>query len=108
MIAMTNFDIPAIFMRRFASSAIDVIIHLTRLTDGTRKVISLQEITGMEGDVITLQEIFTFQRTAIDKAGKVRGKFIFKGIRPRFIDKFEIAGIAVPQNLFKETKVVEV
>ena len=73
MVAMGNFDIPTQFMRKYIASAIDVVIQLSRLTDGTRKLISVQEITGMEGDMITMQEIFSFNQTTIDSEGKVKG-----------------------------------
>jgi pilus assembly protein CpaF len=100
MVAMANFDIPAVFVRRYVSSALDVILHLERMTDGSRKVTSLQEITGMEGDTITLQEVFSFEKTSIDAEGKVKGRFLFHGIRPRFIDKFNVMGIHIPPELF--------
>jgi pilus assembly protein CpaF len=103
MIAMANFDIPAHFVRRYVSSALQVIVHLERLTDGTRKLVSLQEITGMEGNTITLQEIFSFERKSIDPEGKVRGRFLFHGIRPRFTERFNAMGIAVPSELFEKT-----
>jgi len=100
MVAMANLDIPYEFLRRYISSAIDIIIHIARLSDGTRKLISLQEITGMEGAVITLQEIFSFKQTGIDKEGNINGQFIFHGVRPKFTDKFKIAGIQLPNDLF--------
>jgi pilus assembly protein CpaF len=108
MVAMANFDIPLDFVRRYVSSAIDVIIHLSRLTDGTRKMISLQEMTGMEGDIITLQELFSFKRKTIDSEGKVKGSYVFHGVRPRFIDKFKMAGINVSNELFNPSKITEV
>jgi pilus assembly protein CpaF len=108
MVAMANFDIPSEFLRRYISSALNIIIHLSRLTDGSRRLMSLQEITGMEGNVITLQEIFSFQQTTIDAEGKVRGRFKFCGVRPRFIDKFIATGIRVPDDLFDPTRVLEV
>lgn len=100
MVAMTGMDIPNEFLKRFISSAMDVIIQLARLSDGTRKMISIQEITGMEGNMITLQEIFAFEQTGMDADGKIRGKFKACGIRPRFIDKFEVMGIATPPGVF--------
>jgi len=108
MVAMANLDIPTAFLRRYVSSAINIIIHLARLADGTRKLISFQEITGMEGDVITLQEIFSFQQMTVDAEGKVRGRFVFHGVRPKFIEKFTIAGIDTPHDLFDPTNVTEV
>ncbi len=108
MVAMANFDIPATFVRRYVCSALHVIVHLERLTDGTRKLVSLQEITGMEGDTITLQEIFSFERSSIDPAGKVKGRFLFHGVRPRFVDKFAAMGISVPPESFEKTVIQEI
>jgi pilus assembly protein CpaF len=108
MVAMANFDIPSDFVRRYISSAINVIIHVARLTDGSRKVTSLQEITGMEGNTITTQEIFAFHQRGIDREGKVRGRFVFGGVRPKFIDRFKVAGISISPELFDPTKAVEV
>jgi pilus assembly protein CpaF len=108
MVAMANFDIPTNFVRRYVCSALHVIVHLERLTDGTRKVGSVQEITGMEGNTITLQEIFSFERTAIDQEGKVRGRFMFHGVRPRFMDKFKVMGVSVPPGLFDKTVIQEI
>ena len=108
MVSMVNFDIPLDFVRKYVSSAIDVLIHLERLTDGTRKLMSLQELTGMEGNVITLQEIFSFQKKTIDAKGKVRGRYAFKGIKPRFIEKFQAAGVPVNNKLFDENHIVEI
>ena len=108
MVAMANFDIPSDFIRRYVSSALDVVLQLERLTDGTRKLVSLQEITGMEGNVVTMQEIFSFRQTGVDEAGKVHGSFTFSGIRPRFMDKFQVAGIRVPTALLDPSRVEQV
>lgn len=108
MVAMANLDIPSEFLRRYISSAINVVIHVARQPDGTRKVTSVQEITGMEGNVITTQEIFSFERTRIDPDGTVRGRFISHGVRPRFLERFAVAGIKVPPGVFDSSSVVEV
>jgi pilus assembly protein CpaF len=100
MVSMANLDIPSDFMRRFIASAINILIHLARLADGTRKLVSLQEITGMEGNVITMQEIFSFKQTAIDAEGNIRGRYLFHGVQPRFIQKFNTAGIKIAPGLF--------
>ena len=100
MVAMANFEIPSEFLRRYISSAIDVVVQLSRLTDGSRKLISLQEITGMEGNTITTQEIFSFQQRGIDSDGKTIGNFVFRGIRPKFIDRFKTAGIKINPDVF--------
>jgi pilus assembly protein CpaF len=108
MVAMANLDIPSEFIRKFISSAINVIIQVARMADGRRKLVSLQEITGMEGNIITMQEIFSFEQTKLDPEGHVRGRFKFHGVRPKFIERFKISGISVSQNLFDPSKIVEV
>jgi len=108
MVAMANLAIPSEFIRKYISSAINVIVQVARLIDGRRKLISLQEITGMEGNIITMQEIFSFQQTHIDPEGNVKGRFKFHGVRPKFIEKFKVAGIPVSQDLFDPAKYVEV
>ena len=108
MVSMANVDIPSEFLRKYINSALHVIIHLTRLADGTRKLISVQEITGMEGNVITMQEIFSFKQYSVDPDGKVRGTFRFEGVRPKFIDKFEAAGIRIPYDLFDPANSLEI
>jgi pilus assembly protein CpaF len=97
MVAMAKLDIPSEFIRRYISSAIDIIIHTARLADGKRKILSFQEITGMEGNVVTLQEIFSYRKEGIDKEGKVEGNFEFHGVRPNFMEKLKIAGVQLAQ-----------
>jgi pilus assembly protein CpaF len=108
MVAMANFEIPSSFLRRYICSALNIVVHVARLSDGTRKLTSLQEITGMEGDIITMQEVFSFQPIKIDAAGKVRGRFAFSGIRPRFAERLKLAGVDISSDVFDHTKVVEV
>jgi pilus assembly protein CpaF len=108
MVAMANLEIPSDFIRRYISSALNVIIQVSRFVDGRRKLISVQEITGMEGNVITLQEVFSFQQTRIDSEGYVKGRFKFHGVRPKFVEKFKIAGIPVSQDSFDPSKYIEV
>jgi pilus assembly protein CpaF len=108
MVAMANLEISSEFLRRFIASAIDIIIQISRFPDGTRKLISIQELTGMEGNIITLQEIFSFQQTGIAEDGKVEGHFKFHGVRPRFIDKFATSGISVPREIFDPDRIFEV
>ncbi|MDT8380430.1 MAG: CpaF family protein [Desulfotignum sp.] len=100
MVAMANFDIPTEFIRKFISSAIHIVIQVSRMMDGRRKLVSLQEITGMEGNMITMQEIFSFERTRVDENGNVRGTFKFNGIRPKFIERFKVSGIDFKQDIF--------
>ncbi|MFO7559453.1 MAG: CpaF family protein [Desulfobacterales bacterium] len=108
MVAMAHFDIPSEFLRRYISSAINVIIQVERMIDGKRKIVSLQEITGMEGNVITMQEIFSFQKTRIDDEGNVRGFFKFHGVRPSFDSRIKTAGIHLPQDIFDPARLTEV
>jgi pilus assembly protein CpaF len=108
MVAMANMDIPSEFLRRYIASAIHVVIQVARMVDGTRRLVSVQEITGMEGNVITMQEIFSFHQARIDANGKVRGHYKFQGIRPKFSERFKVAGIELPQNLFDPNLLVEI
>jgi pilus assembly protein CpaF len=101
MIMMTGFDFPLRSMRGQISSAVNVIVQLERLSDGKRRVVSLQEVTGMEGEVVTMQEIFKFQKQGIREDGTVLGHFVSTGIRPRFTERLMTAGVELPQNLFK-------
>ena len=100
MIAMAGFDIPIRSMRAQIASALDVVIQLERMSDGRRYLISLEEITGMEGDIITMQEIFRFKRTGMDEKGNVLGHFRATGLRPKFMEHLESRGITVPVEIF--------
>jgi pilus assembly protein CpaF len=84
-----------------------MVIQVSRLTDGTRKVTSISEVVGMEGSVITLQDVFVFEQQGIDPEGRVVGRFHATGIRPKFADKLEIAGIKLPEDLFFAHKYYE-
>ena len=108
MVAMASMDIPSEFLRKFIASAINVIIQVSRMVDGRRKLISLQEITGMEGNVITMQEIFSFHQTRLDANKRVKGIFKFQGVRPKFIEKFKISGIDVSPDMFDPNRTVEI
>ena len=94
IVSMSGLNISVESLRRYISSALDVIIHISRLGDGSRKVSSFQEITGMEGDIITTQEIFAFEQTGVDAKGMVKGRFLSRGIRPKFMEKFTAFGIS--------------
>ena len=108
LMAMTGINITTEAVRRYISSALNVLIHIGRLVDGSRKIVSIQEITGMEGDIITMQEIFAFEQTGIAGDGRVKGRFLARGIRPRFADRFRIANIQLPQDTFDPGRVIEV
>ena len=101
MVAMTGLDIPQRAIRQQLASAVDVVIQLARLSDGTRKLISLQEITGMEGEVITTQEIFRFERRGIGEEGKIIGELGATGLRPAFAEKLRVNGIQLRAGLFE-------
>src|SRR5689334_10133475 len=107
LVSMAGFNLAAKAMRHYVSSALDVIIQISRLSDGTRKLISVQEIAGMEGDLITLQELFTFQQTGLDENRKVKGRFKATGVRPKFAERLTAKGISFPTELFDPYKVYE-
>ena len=96
MIQMTGMRLSDKAMRQQIASAVNVVIQVARLTDGTRRIVSISEITGMEGETITTQEIFQFERTGIDPSGKVIGRFRTTGIRPRFAERFKQYGMELP------------
>jgi pilus assembly protein CpaF len=108
IVTMSGLRIPVESIRRYMASALDVIIHISRLMDGTRKVTSLQEVSGMEGEVITTQEIFAFEQKGLDAKGMVKGRFVPRGVRPKFIAKFEASGNTVSQHLFDPSKYYEI
>ena len=82
------------------SSAVNVVIQMARLSDGTRRVVKVAEITGMEGDIITMQDIFLFERQGVDQEGKVLGVFRATGVRPKFADMMSAAGIHLTTDMF--------
>jgi pilus assembly protein CpaF len=101
MVAMGSLNIPESALRRQIASAIDVVVQVSRLSDGTRKVISLAEITGMEGDVVSMQDIFVFRKRGIRDNGEVLGEFAPTGIRPKFAEKLLVSGIQLPISMFE-------
>jgi pilus assembly protein CpaF len=104
MIGMAGLNLPPKATRQQISSAITVILQIARLTDGKRKVISIQEITGMEGEIITMQEVFTFKQTGRGPDGAVLGYFCATGIRPKFLDRLKSYGVQLPETLFDPSK----
>ena len=99
MCLMAGVELPARAIREQIASALDLIIQISRLKDGSRKITNITEVQGMEGDTIVLQDVFVFEQTAyVD--GKVIGKLRPTGIRPRFAEKFEAAGIKLPRDVF--------
>ena len=101
MIGMSGIDIPPRSARAQIASAIHVVIQVARLADGRRKLLSVSEITGMEGEVVTMQEIFRFRQTGVDAEGVVQGRFEATGIRPRFLDQVMAHGITLSADLFR-------
>jgi pilus assembly protein CpaF len=101
MSLMANLNIPERAVRQQITSAIHAVVQVARLSDGTRKVISISEIAGMEGDMILMQDIFTFERKAIDESGKVRGVFKATSVRPRFADRLATAGCRLRPAMFE-------
>ena len=108
LVAMAGLNLATKALRHYISSAIDVILQLTRMSDGSRKITSLSEIVGMEGETITLQEIFLFTQTSLDDQRKVHGVFKATGIRPKFVDRFKALGIVCDLNIFDPDKIYEV
>ncbi|SDY55193.1 pilus assembly protein CpaF [Collimonas sp. OK242] len=104
MVGMANLNLPHKAARQQIASAITVIIQAIRLTDGKRKITSIQEITGMEGDVITMQEIFAFKQTGIGGGGEVEGYFHATGVRPKFTERLRSFGVALPDAMFDPAK----
>ena len=101
MIGMSGIDIPARSARSQIASAINVVIQVGRLSDGRRKLLSLSELTGMEGEVVTMQEIFRFRQTGLSPEGQVLGKFEATGIRPKFIEQVMSHGVSLSSDLFR-------
>src|SRR6266852_5631685 len=101
MVAMANLNIPQSAIRRQISSALDLIVQVSRLSDGTRKLVSIAELTGMEGEVVTMQDVFVFRKRGIKENGEVIGEFAPTGIRPKFAERLLITGIQLPMAMFE-------
>ena len=100
MIQFAQTNLPARAVREQMASALNVIIQVTRMSDGSRRVVSVTEVTGMEGDIIALHEIFRYQRQGIDASGKIHGVFEATGIRPGFMERLRLHGVQIPATLF--------
>jgi len=105
MVSMAGVNLTPRAIRQQICSAITVILQASRLTDGTRKVVSMQEVTGMEGDIISMQEIFRFEQTGVDADGKVLGHFCATGVRPRFAERLRMFGAPVPEDTFDPDRI---
>ena len=106
MVAMANLNIPDRAVRNQIASAVNLLVQVSRMADGTRKVTAISEITGMEQDVITMQEIFRFERTGLTRDGKVTGRFRATGIRPKCAERLETMGMRLPVDMFEHVHLV--
>jgi pilus assembly protein CpaF len=103
MMSMAGLDIPDKAIRQQVASAVNIVVQLARLSDGSRRLVSLQEITGLETDTISMQEIFRFTQLGVDDRGRVMGRFGPTGIRPRCSDRIKANGIDLEGSIFSET-----
>ena len=101
MILMAGTNLPNRAMREQITSALDVIIQPQRLSDGTRRIVSITEVTGMEGDVVTTQEVYRFKRRGVTPEGRIIGQFEATGVRPTFTDRLRVSGIELPSRMFE-------
>ena len=106
MIAMADLNIPDKAVRQQVASAVDLIVQVSRQADGTRKVTAISEITGMEQEVITMQDIFLFEKTGFAASGKVAGRFRATGIRPKCNDRLAASGHPLPMEMFEHVQMV--
>jgi pilus assembly protein CpaF len=102
MVAMSNLNLPEKTVRQQMASAISIVVQVSRMSDGSRKVVNISEITGMEENVVSMQEIFSFQRKGLGPDGRVVGVFKPTQIRPKFLERLRISGIFLPPELFEE------
>ena len=101
MVAMANLNIPERALRHQIASAVNLVVQVNRFSDGARRVTSIAEITGMEQDTITMQEIFVFEKGGVDGNGKVFGRFRATGIRPKCADRLQASGFTLPRDMFE-------
>jgi pilus assembly protein CpaF len=101
MVGMAGFDLPIWIIRRQIASAVNLVVQASRLTGGARKIIQVSEVTGMEGDIISMHDIFAFKQTGLDENGVATGYFYSTGVRPRCIERLQAAGIPLPLEMFE-------
>jgi pilus assembly protein CpaF len=101
MVLMSGMDMPIKAIREQIASALDVIVHQSRMKDGTRKIVNITEVVGMEGDTIVLQDIYTYQPEGVDSVGMMKGSFRATGVRPNFLDKLISSGVLVREDWFR-------
>ena len=104
MVAMANLNLPETATRRQIASALDLVVQVSRMSDGTRKIVSISEVAGMEGDMVTMQDIFEFRRTGVGGKGEVLGAFIPTGIRPKFSEQLLTSGVRLPMGMFERPR----
>ncbi len=107
MVMKDGFELPLRAIRQQFASAINIIVQAQRLTGGARKIVSITEVTGMEGDVITMQDIFTFEPVGVTGTGKVFGRFVATGIRPSVLERLRISGCDIDPALFARQVLME-
>ena len=100
MVLMSGFDLPIRVIREQMAAAVHLVVHLNRLRDGSRKITQVTEVAGMEDITITMQDIFIFEQTGTDGEGRIEGRIISTGLRPKFAEKFEMAGVEIPLGAF--------
>jgi pilus assembly protein CpaF len=101
MVGMANANMSVHSIRQQISSAVDLFVQIARLSDGTRRVVGITECVGMEGDLVTMQDIFTFEKTGLKENGRVTGRFRATGVRPKFYEKLQSAGVNIPASVFQ-------
>ena len=106
MVAMANLNIPEKAVRQQISSAIDLVVQMTRLSDGTRRITAITEITGMEGEVITMQDLFLFEQTGVRAGWPCHRPFQATGIRPKCSERLAASGVQLPADMFEHMKIV--
>jgi len=107
MVAMADLNLPDKAVRQQVASAINLIVQIARMSDGSRRITSISEITGMEGEVITMQEIFMFEKTGLTEQGRVTGRFRASGVRPRVSERLAASGFRLPPEMFEHVQVVQ-
>jgi pilus assembly protein CpaF len=107
MVMMAGFELPVRAIRQQFAAAINVIVQAQRLTGGARKVISVAEVTGMEGEIITMQDIFSFEQLGVNQQGRAYGQFVSTGIRPTFLERLKSSGCAMDPDLFTRRVLLE-
>lgn len=103
MVAMANLNLPERAVRQQICAAIAIVVQISRMSDGSRRVTNIAEITGMESDMTSMQDIYTFVRRGVGPSGSVVGTFRPSGIRPKFMEKLRVAGIVLPAEVFEKT-----